>query len=152
MTMRNAAAALALSAAGLVAILGYEGYSGTAYRPLPDDVLTIGFGTTEGVRPGDTITPHDAVGRALRDVQEFEGAIRRCVTAPLSQGEYDAFVSLAYNIGPGAFCSSTLVKKLNAGDYAGACAEILRWNRSGGRVVPGLVNRRQAEYRACVAG
>ena len=58
--------------------------------------------------------------------------------------------ALAYNIGPGAFCGSTLVKRLNAEDYPGACREILRWNRAGGRVVQGLVNRREAEYRQCI--
>ena len=69
---------------------------------------------------------------------------------PLHQHEYDAFLSLAYNIGPGAFCGSTLVRKLNAEDYAGACAEILRWDKAGGKTVAGLTKRRQAEYRQCM--
>lgn len=142
-------AALTLSAAGLVGIVGYEGYTETAVIPIPGDVPTIGFGTTEGVRMGDRITPPTALGRALRDVNRFEGALKQCVTVPLAQNEYDAFVSLSYNIGPTAFCGSTLVRKLNAGDYAGACAEIDRWNKAGGRVVQGLVNRRAAERAQC---
>ena len=142
-------AALALSAAGLVGLVGYEGYSDTAVIPIPGDVPTIGFGTTEGVKPGDHITPPKALARALQDASKFEGALKKCVTAPLHQYEYDSFVSLAYNIGPTAFCGSTLVRRLNAGDYSGACAEIDRWNKAGGRVVQGLVNRRAAERAQC---
>ena len=68
--------------------------------------------------------------------------------------EWDAFVSLAYNIGPAAFCGSTLAKKLRQTppDYGGACDEILRWNRAGGQIMPGLVKRRQAEHRLCREG
>lgn len=142
-------AALVLSAAGLVGITQWEGYTDRAVIPVPGDVPTIGFGTTEGVKLGDKITPPVALKRALSDVQKFEGSIKRCVTVPLHQYEYDAYTSLAYNIGPGAFCSSTLVRKLNAGDYAGACAEISKWVRAGGRVVQGLVNRRTAERAQC---
>ena len=141
--------ALALSAAGFVGIIMHEGYTDRTVIPVPGDVPTIGFGTTGGVKPGDTITPPKAVARAFEDVSRFEGAIRQCVTVPLYQHEYDAFVSLSYNIGTGAFCSSTLVRKLNAGDYAGACAEISRWNKQGGRILQGLVNRRQRELALC---
>jgi lysozyme len=91
-----------------------------------------------------------ALVRKLADVQQFEGALKRCVRIPLHQHEYDAFLSLAYNIGSGAFCSSTLVRKLNAGDYAGACAEILRWDRFQGQPLRGLTLRRQAEHRQCL--
>lgn len=143
-------AALTLSAAGLVGLVSYEGYTDRAVIPIPGDVPTIGFGTTEGVRMGDRTTPPVALGRALKDAQKFEGALKKCVTAPLHQWEYDAYTLLAYNIGAEAFCSSTLVKLLNAGDYVGACGQILRWTRAGGRVVPGLVNRRQAEYNRCM--
>ena len=122
-------AALSLSAAGFVGIVVHEGYNDRAYTPVPGDVPTIGFGTTEGVKLGDKITAPQAVIRALQDVSKFEGAVKRCVTVPLHQYEYDAYISLSYNIGSGAFCSSTLVKKLNAGDYPGACKEILRWDR-----------------------
>ena len=142
-------AALSLTAVGFVGILGYEGYSGETIIPIPGDVPTIGFGTTEGVRHGDTITPPQAVKRALQDVQKYEGAIKRCVWVPLHQHEYDAYASLAYNIGPGSFCGSTLVKKLNQEDYAGACAEISRWVYAGGKKIQGLVNRRAKERAMC---
>jgi lysozyme len=69
---------------------------------------------------------------------------------PLHQHEYDAFLSLAYNIGAGAFCGSTLVRKLNTGDYTGACAEILRWDKFQGQPLRGLTLRRQAEHRQCL--
>lgn len=138
---RQLLAVLALSAAGLVGIVAREGYSDKAY---PDPVHgtavpTIGFGTTEGVRMGDTTTPVPALQRALRDVQTYEHALKQCVKVPLHQHEYDAYVSLAYNIGASNFCTggrkggtSVLVQRLNAGDYAGACDAILGWKYAGG--------------------
>jgi len=147
---RIAISALALSASALVGIAVHEGYSPVAYRPVPGDLPTIGFGTTDGVKMGDRTDPVQALTRKLADVQRFEGALRQCVRVPLHQHEYDAFLSLAYNIGPGAFCSSTLVRRLNAGDYAGACAEILRWDRFQGQPLRGLTLRRQAEHRQCL--
>lgn len=146
---RSAIAGIVLSASALVAIVTHEGYSDTAIIPVPGDVPTIGFGTTEGVKPGDRITPPKALGRALTDVQKFEGAVKRCVTVPLHQYEYDAYISLSYNIGSGAFCESSLVKKLNAGDYEGACAGILAWDKFKGKSLRGLTIRRQAEYKQC---
>jgi lysozyme len=147
--IRKAVASLALSAVALVGIAVHEGYEGNAYQDIVG-IWTIGFGTTEGVRPNQTITPVVALQRKLTDVQKFEGALKQCVTVPLSQNEYDAYISLAYNIGSGAFCNSTLVRLLNQGQYDMACQQILRWNRAGGQVVQGLVNRRQAEYKLCI--
>ena len=98
---------------------------------------------------GDTIKPPQAVARALVDVQKFEGALKQCVKVPLHQHEYDAYVSLSYNIGSAAFCGSTLVKKLNAGDFDGACQQVLRWDKFNGKPLAGLTKRRQAEYQQC---
>ena len=150
MNVRVVIGALSLSASALVGIALHEGYRGEAYTPVKGDVPTIGFGTTDGVKPGDRIEPVQALVRKLADVQRFEGALQQCVRVPLHQHEYDAFLSLAYNIGPGAFCGSTLVRRLNAGDYAGACAEILRWDRFRGEPLRGLTLRRQAENRQCL--
>lgn len=159
MIRRTTLAALTLSAAGLVGIVSHEGYSDKAVIPVRGDVPTIGFGTTQGVRPGDTTTPPKALARALSDARQFEGALKSCVTVPLHQHEYDAYVSLAYNIGAANFCRSTLVGKLNAGDYAGACGELLRWTYFQGkdcalpehaRLCGGLAKRRQDEYRQCM--
>ena len=126
---RTLIAALVLSAAGLVGIAVDEGYTS---RAVPDPVKgtkvpTIGFGTTGGVKMGDTTTPVKALQRKLTDVQGYEGALKKCVKVPLHQHEYDAFINLAYNIGPSAFCSSTVVKRLNALDYPGACQAIAMW-------------------------
>jgi lysozyme len=143
-------AALSLSAAAFGGLVLHEGYSETPITPIPGDKLTLGFGTTEGVKPGDRITPPQAVARALQDVSRYEQILRKCVHVPLHQYEYDAFLSMSYNIGPTAFCGSTLVRKLNAGDYSGACREILRWDRAQGRQVRGLTLRRQAEYKTCM--
>lgn len=146
---RRAVAALSVSAAALVGIAVHEGWSD---RPYLDSVgiQTIGFGRTAGVRPGEKTTVERELIALLRDAEGRKAAIAECVSVPLHQHELDAYMSLAYNIGTGAFCGSTLVRKLNAGDYAGACREILRWNKAGGRVLPGLEKRRQAEYRQCI--
>lgn len=146
---RAGIAALSLSATAFVSLTAYEGYSDKAYIPVPGDVPTIGFGTTEGVKLGDTTTPQAAMQRALRDVSKFEGAVKQCVTVPLHQYEYDAFIQLSYNIGQTAFCKSTLVKKANVSDYTGACSEILKWDLFKGKPLRGLTLRRQKEYALC---
>lgn len=146
---RTTIAALTLSASALVGLLTMEGWCGKACIPVPGDKLTIGFGTTEGVKMGDSIDPVTAVNRAHRDIIEFESALKQCVNVPLYQHEYDAYIKLSYNIGKSAFCKSTLVRKLNAGDYDGACKEILRWDRFKGKPLRGLTNRRQEEYKLC---
>ena len=145
-------AGLVLSASALVGLALHEGYTDTAVIPVKGDVPTIGFGTTEGVKLGDRTTPPQALVRALQDAQKYEGALKRCVTVPLHQHEYDAYISLAYNIGPTAFCSSTLVRKLNAKDYVGACKEILRWDKFKGQPLRGLTIRRQKEHEQCMSG
>lgn len=129
---RLAIGSLTLSALGFVGIVVREGYTDTVVIPTKGDVPTIGFGTTEGVKQGDRTTPVKAVARAMSDVQKYEGAIKQCVRVPLHQAEYDVYVDLAYNIGTGGFCGSTIVKRLNAENYAGACEAILMWNKAGG--------------------
>jgi lysozyme len=143
-------ATLVLSASALVGLAVHEGYQERAYIPVPGDVPTIGFGTTQGVKLGDSTNPVLALQRKLDDIKNFEGALKQCVTVPLHQYEYDAFISLSYNIGSSAFCRSTLVRKLNAGDYDGACKEILRWDKFKGSPLRGLTIRREAEYQQCI--
>lgn len=139
-TPRQAVAVLSLSAAGFIGIVAREGYSDRSYAdPVHGaKVPTIGFGSTgPDVKMGQTTTPVKALERALRDVTRFEGALKRCVRVPLYQHEYDAYVSLAYNIGPTNFCfnkeggPSALSERLNAGDYEGACNAILLYDRAG---------------------
>jgi lysozyme len=145
---RTVVATLALSAAGLVGIAGYESYRGDAYL---DSVAvpTVGYGTTAGVKLGDKTTPERALVRLLTDATGAGEAVRGCITAPLFQNEFDAYVSLAYNIGAKAFCGSTLVQLLNQGQYKAACDQLLRWDRAGGKQLRGLTVRRQAEWRTC---
>ena len=147
--IRLAAGALAVSAAALVGIATHEGYRSKAYKDTVG-IPTIGYGETAGVKIGDKTTPERALVQLLSSTEKHADAIRQCIKVPLYQHEFDAYISLAYNIGTGAFCRSTLVKKLNAKDYAGACEEIKRWNKAGGKVLPGLVKRREAEYRMCM--
>ena len=146
--IRLAVGALAISAATLVGIATHEGYRSEAYKDTVG-IPTLGFGETAGVKMGDKTTPERALVQLLESTEKHADAIRQCIHVPLYQHEFDAYISLAYNIGTGAFCRSTLVKKLNAKDYAGACEEIKRFNRAGGKVLPGLTRRRQKEYRLC---
>ena len=150
MFKRQEVAALTLSATALVAILFHEGYRENAYIPVAGDVPTIGYGTTKGVQLGDKTDPLSALSTAHRDIKSFEGAIKSCVKVPLYQWEYDAYTSLAYNIGSTAFCNSTLVRVLNEGRYEDACRQILRWDKFKGKTLRGLTNRRQEEYRKCM--
>jgi len=146
---RTSVASLVLSASALVGIALHEGYSSTAYKPVPGDVPTIGFGTTEGVKLGQTITPERALVRLLADANKFEQAVKRCAPVPMHQYEFNAYVSLTYNIGEGAFCRSTIAKRLNAGNYSGACEAILMWDKFQGKPLAGLTKRREAEKRMC---
>lgn len=154
---RTPAILITVSALTLAGIAGWEGYRRTAY----DDgvgVQTVGFGSTRHedgspVRKGDTVTPQRAVVMLARDADRIAREIAACIgDVPLYPHEWDAYVSWAYNVGSDAACRSTLVKKLKQlpPDYAGACAEIKKWTRAGGRELPGLVKRREAEYRQCI--
>ena len=155
---RTKIAALVLSAAGLGGIASHEGgFRLEAYTPIKGDTATISAGNTfyeDGtpVKLGDKITKDRAVVLFQNTTNAFEQKIKQCIKVPLYQYEYDAFVSLTFNIGSGAFCGSTLVKRLNNFDYAGACQEILRWDKFGSPPKPlkGLTNRRQQEYRQCL--
>lgn len=148
--IRPAITSLYLSAAVLVGIAIEEGFTSKAVIPVPGDVPTIGFGTTKGVKRGDVITPERALVRLLDDANEFSESVKRCANVPMYQYEFDAYVSLTYNIGTGAFCNSTLVRKLKAYDYEGACKEILKWDKFKGEPLKGLTHRRQREYKLCM--
>jgi lysozyme len=147
---RAKVAALTLSAAAFVGIAVHEGFRDTAYLPTKNDVPTIGFGTTEGVKPGDKITVERALIRALQDAEKFSGAVKRCVKVPLYQHEFDAYVSFSYNVGEGAFCGSTMVRLLNQGKYEEACRQMDRWVYQKGQKLPGLVKRRAEERNKCL--
>ena len=152
---RTAIGSLALLASTLVGLALSESYSDKAIIPVPGDRPTTGFGTTfnadgSPVRMGQVTTPPRALVDLLRDASKFEQAVKRCAPVPMYPHEYSVFVQFTYNVGESAFCKSTLAKKLNALDYAGACQELLRWDKVQGRTVRGLTLRRQAEYRECI--
>jgi hypothetical protein len=94
---------------------------------------------------GQKISRAEAEAYFQKDVTKFETAVNKLVTVPLTQNQYDALVSFAYNTGAGALAKSTLLKKLNSGDTAGAAAEFDKWIKGKGKVIPGLVARRQRE-------
>ena len=147
--------ALSLSAATLVGIALNEGYEPVARPPVQGDVPTMGFGTTRNadgspVRDGQTVTPQRALVLLLNDASKFERAVKRCAPVPMHPYEFSAYVSLTYNIGEGAFCRSTIAKKLIAGDYEGACKEILKWDKFQGKPLRGLTLRREREYKECM--
>lgn len=108
---------------------------------------TIGYGSTSGVKPGMRITAEEAVSRLKNDVTKFADSVNGMVTVDLAQCQYDALVSFAYNCGAQNLRSSTLLKKVNNRDFAGAAAEFSRWTRAAGKVLPGLVKRRLAEEK-----
>lgn len=139
----------ATSRVGINLITSFEDLRLNAY----DDgvgVWTIGIGTTiypngTKVKKGDTCTLDQAKSYFAHDLKRFEASVNNLVKVPLSQNQFDALVSLVYNIGQTAFSKSTLLKKLNAKDYVGAADEFPKWNRGGGKVMKGLVRRREAE-------
>lgn len=152
---RVAVGALVLAASTLVGLAMHEGYEPVARPPVAGDVDTGGFGSTRRedgtpMRPGEKVSPTRALVLLLADAGKAEQAVKRCAPVPMHPYEFAAYVSLTYNIGNGAFCSSTLAKKLIALDYEGACKEILRWDRFKGKPLRGLTVRRQSEYRQCM--
>jgi Phage-related lysozyme (muraminidase) len=104
------------------------------------------------VKPGQTATKAECDSQLARQIGAYEARLDACLTAPVPGKMKVALVSWAYNVGTGAACSSTLVRKANAGDLAGACDELLKWNRAGGKAVQGLTNRRKAERELCLEG
>ena len=129
---------------GIRAIEGYEGVRLSAYLDSVN-VPTIGVGHTLGVKMGDVITKEQAEEFLRADLEDAEYAVNKYVLMPLNQNQFDALVSFVFNLGAGAFKGSTLLKRLNAGLYKEAADEFLKWNKAGGKVLQGLVNRRVAE-------
>ena len=135
---------------GLELIKHFEGCELKAYL-CPAGVWTIGYGHTKGVKEGDVITAEEANEMLLAELDEYEGYVNNLVEVELNQNQFDAMVSWVYNLGGGNLKASTLLKVLNAGDYDGVPAQMLRWNKAGGKVLEGLTRRRQAEADLFVA-
>jgi GH24 family phage-related lysozyme (muramidase) len=134
----------AINQAGLDLIKEFEGFRASAYR-CPAGVPTIGYGHTKTARMGMLINRKHGEQLLRSDLSDAESAVSRLVKVPLTDNEFSALVSFVFNLGEGNFAKSTLLRKLNAGDRQGAADELLRWNRAGGRVLRGLIRRREAE-------
>ena len=140
--------------AAAVALVGaWEGLRTTAYRDVVG-IPTVCFGETRGVKMGDKYTVDECKAMLGDALVEFEMNMRGCLKEPdaIPAKSYVAFLSLSYNIGSRAFCKSTVARRANAGNIVGACDAILMWNKAGGRVIKGLVNRRKEERKICLEG
>jgi lysozyme len=129
---------------GLDLIRFFEGLELNAYQ-CAAGVWTIGYGHTKDVQEGMTISEARANEMLAEELNEYESYITGLVTVELNQDQFDAMVSWVYNLGVGNLKASTLLKVLNAGDYDGVPAQMMRWNKAGGKVLEGLTKRRQAE-------
>lgn len=130
---------------GISLLVDFEGFRPNAYIPVPGDVPTIGFGFTKGVKIGDTMSMSEATARLRSELVEYEHGVANACMVETNQNQFDALVCLAYNIGVGAFKKSTVLKLHNKRDYNAAARAFSMWNKSGGKVYPGLVRRRAAE-------
>jgi lysozyme len=140
-----------ISRKGLELLKRHEGLRLAAYL-CPANVWTIGYGSTgPHVFKGKTISQTEAELLLRKDLSRFEDGVKRLVKVPLTQGQFDALVSFSFNVGLGngqpgkGLAGSTLLKKLNAGRYDDVPAELMKWTRGGGKVLPGLVKRRRDE-------
>ena len=131
-------------------VMLYEGTVLQSYRD-PIGIITACVGHTgPELRMGQRYTRQQCEDMLYGDLLKHAQALD-CITHPLTDGQKAAFVSFAFNVGNKALCDSTLARKANAGDMAGACAELSRWTRAGGRELPGLVKRRAAEQAMCLS-
>lgn len=149
-TARLRSAVAGLAAGTLVStttVAFVSGWEGTSYVPYKDiaGYWTVCTGHIQDVDRNRTYTAAECAALLAQDLEEHGAGVLACVKAPITEPQQVALVSLGFNIGVYAFCSSTLVRKLNALDYAGAAAQFERWNRADGKISKGLTNRRKAE-------
>lgn len=128
---------------------GFEGLRTKAYRD-PVGIPTVCFGETKGVKMGDQYTKAQCETMLIARLEEFRAGVDKCLKVPMPDERKAAVVSLAYNIGTGAFCKSTVARKLNAGDVQGGCDAFMMWTKAKGITLPGLVTRRKVERDLCL--
>jgi lysozyme len=144
-----AGTAVFLACAGLCA--SFEGLDTHAYHDtLAHGLPTVCYGETEGVKMSDVYTPQECKVMLSNKLPRYWEEINRCIHVPLSDNEKTAYTDFSYNVGSQAFCSSSLKKKLNAGDHKGACDGLMAWDHASGRQVRGLTRRRAAERALCL--
>jgi len=160
---RIAISALVLSGSALVALVAQEGYTDKAVIPVVGDRPTVGFGSTthaDGtpVKMGDTTTPVKALQRTLAYLDNQTTQIKRCVTAPLYQTEFDVMQDFGYQYNVNALCKSSMVRLANAGDYAGSCKAYLQYrfvagydcSTPGNKRCYGVWTRQLKRYNDCM--
>jgi lysozyme len=133
-----------ISEEGISLIKKFEGCELNAYK-CPAGVWTIGYGITKSVKKGDTITKEQAEEMLKEELKEYQGYVNHYVEVDLQQCQYDALVSWVFNLGPTNLRSSTMLKVLNEKKYSEVPFQIKRWNKASGKVLDGLVRRREAE-------
>tara|TARA_R100000541_G_scaffold18152_1_gene27936 strand:- start:192 stop:635 length:444 start_codon:yes stop_codon:yes gene_type:complete len=133
-----------ISIEGLSLIKKFEGCELNSYK-CAAGVPTIGFGSTHGIEMGMSISKARAEELLLEDISKFEDIVDKSVTVALDQHQFDALVSWTFNLGGGNLNSSTMLKVINAGDYEDVPEQIKRWNKANGKVLEGLIRRREAE-------
>lgn len=165
MASRNqkAGALVGVALAGAIALVSqWEGREQTALMT-PDGKRYVAYqdivgvwtacdGITRSIKPGAKFTAAQCDQSLAVELQLANSYIDRCITTQISPRERSAYVSAGYNLGPSVVCGSTLQRKLNSGDRTGACRELPRWNKAGGKVVQGLINRRKSEELVCLTG
>lgn len=133
-----------VSDVGIELIKEFEGCRQVAYQDSVG-VWTIGYGHTKDVYEGQLAIKKTIERWLQEDLEEFEGYVNKLVKVELNQNQFDALVAWTYNLGPGSLKESTMLRKLNYGDYESVPDEMRRWNKAGGEVLEGLVRRRDAE-------
>jgi len=141
---------LKMNAAGFSLIKLFEGLRLEAYQDSVG-IWTIGYGHTAGVKQGQIITSQEAENLLMKDIASTESGVRKLVPGSCTDNQFSALVCFAFNVGVGNLSKSTLLKKFKAGDIAGAADEFLNWNKAGGKVLPGLTNRRVAERQLFIS-
>lgn len=138
-------------AIAIAAVGAFEGLRTSAYPDIVG-IPTACYGETKGIRLGMKFDKTQCDEMLAKRLLEFNAGVDSCVTADLPDTRRVAFVSLSYNIGTAAFCKSTVVRRINAGDIVGGCEAILMWDHAGGKKVPGLTKRRVVERELCLKG
>ena len=141
--------AASLTLAGAYLVGPWEGMEKKAYQDVVG-VWTQCYGHTEGVKKGSVKTVEQCNTQLAETLPRYQEQMLRYVKVPLTPYQEAAFISFTYNVGVGNFAKSTLLKKLNQGNYQGACEELRKWVYAGGKKYQGLVNRREDEYEMCI--
>lgn len=150
MDVRNKVLVGVVSATLISGVALWEGDKRTPYEDLAG-IMTVCYGHTgPDIVKGKKYTEAECKALLDKDLRKHRMAVHNCTNVPLTYGQFDAFTMFAYNVGNNAFCNASLTKKLNKGDYKGACDGLLQWSYVKGKFVQGLRNRREFERKMCL--